>query len=606
MKPEVYQQFRNAVSQPGVYLMRDADSQVIYVGKAGSLRKRLSAYLRPPERLDPKTRVLVSKINHVETVITGSDKEALILESTLIKRYRPRYNVILKDDKRYPSLNLNRKKPFPRLKIVRRIQKDGTLYFGPFSSAGAVRQALKVVNKAFKLRKCSRRDFLSRTRPCLHYQMQNCLGPCCMDVSTVEYNQMVEEVILFLKGRTPQLIQRLRLQMQAASDALAYEQAAAIRDRIFALEKTLEKQVAVTTDFRDRDAFAAAISEQGSLVTMLVIRGGFLQGTRHFVFTSALATEDELLSASVFQYYEKAPFIPAEVLLSSRVQEVGLLESRLRQLSGRRIVLRVPQRGEKAKLMQMALENAAGKLAQINADLAANRNLLQRLQKRLQLPVLPRRIECIDNSSMGGEDAVSAMVVFEDGRPRRSLYRRYRIKSTGPDDYAYMAEVLKRRYARATDSPPPDLLMVDGGKGQLNVALAVLDEINLDMPPAVVAIAKKEPRRGVAEDRIFKAGRRNPMGFGKDYDLLLFLQQIRNEAHRTAVSFHRRRHRKSSLHSALDDVPGIGPKRKQALLNHFGGIQKIKAASLEELSGLPGMNRLAAQKVREALGASSR
>lgn len=602
MKPEISQQLKTAASRPGVYVMRDVDGEVIYVGKAGHLRKRLSAYLRPPLQLDPKTRVLVSRVDRVETVITGSEKEALLLESTLIKRHHPRYNVILKDDKRYPSLRIDRHKPFPRLRIVRRIQKDGAVYFGPFSSAGAVRQLMKMVNKTFKLRKCSRREFSSRSRPCLHYQMQQCLAPCCCDVSREEYDQIVEEVILFLKGRTPQLIRRLRKQMQAASDVLAYEKAAVIRDRIFALEKTLEKQVAVTTDFGDRDVFATAVSSRACLVTMLVIRGGFLQGSRHFVFHSALATEEELLAAGVFQYYEKVPFIPGEVLLSGEIPEAALLEDRLRQLAGRRVRLHVPRRGEKVRLVEMALENAAERLAQINQDLAANRDLLERLQKRLKLPRLPRHIECFDNSGMGAEDAVSAVVVFEDGRPRRSLHRRYRLQSPGPDDYRHMAEVLQRRYGGSTDHPLPDLLMVDGGRGQLNVAVRILTEMKPERLPAIIAIAKKDPRRGMVEDRIFQPGRANPVNFGRERDLLLFLQRIRDETHRTAVSFHRRRHRRSSLHSVLDEVPGIGPRRKQQLLSHYGSIEKIRAAPLEEMSGLPGMNRLAAQKVKEALG----
>ncbi len=582
--------------------MRDADGVVIYVGKAGQLRRRLAAYLRPARQLDPKTRVLVSRVEQVETVITAGEQEALLLESTLIKRHRPRYNVILKDDKRYPSLRIDRRKPFPRLRVVRRIQKDGAVYFGPFSSAGAVRQVVRMIDKTFRLRKCSRREFAGRTRPCLHYQMQQCLAPCCREVSRAEYDQIVEEVILFLKGRTPQLIRRLQQQMQAASEALAYEKAAVIRDRIFALQKTMEKQVAVTTDFGDRDVFAAAVSPRAGLVTMLVIRGGFLQGSRHFVFHDTLASGEELLAASVFQYYEKAPFIPGEVLLADKIREAALLEERLRRLSGRRVVLRVPQRGEKVRLVEMARENADERLAQVLADLAANRDLLERLQRRLGLPRLPRHIECFDNSSVGGEDAVSAVAVFEDGRPRKSRYRRYRMQTPGPDDYRHMAEVLRRRYAGKTHHPPPDLIMVDGGRGQLNVAARVLSEMGLAQASALIAIAKKDPRRGVDEDRIFQPGRSNPVNFGRQRDLLLFLQQIRDEAHRTAVGFHRRRHRRATLHSALDEVPGIGPKRKQLLLRHFGSIEKIRAAPLEELSGLPGMNRLAAQKLKEALG----
>ncbi len=602
MKPEVAQQIKSAPAQPGVYLMHDAAGEVLYVGKAGQLRKRLAAYLRPPRQLDPKTRVLVSRVDRVETVITASEQEALLLESTLIKRHRPRYNVILKDDKRYPSLRIDRRRSFPRLRVVRRIQKDGAVYFGPFSSAGAVRQAVKVVNKTFRLRKCSRREFGSRTRPCLHYQMQQCLAPCCREVSREEYDRIVDEVILFLKGRTPQLIARLKQEMQGASEALAYEKAAILRDRISALQKTLEKQVVVTTDFGDRDVFVAAVSPQASLITMLVIRGGFLQGSRHFVFPDALASEEELLAASVFQYYEKAPFIPGEVLLASDIGEAPLLEQRLRQLSGRRVVLKVPRRGEKVRLVAMARENAEGRLAQVLADMATHRDLLERLQQCLGLPRLPRHIECFDNSSMGGEDAVSAVVVFVDGRPRKSRYRRYRMQSPGPDDYRHMAEVLQRRYAGKTLHPTPDLIMVDGGRGQLNVAVRVLSEMGLEGATSVIAIAKKDPRRGVDEDRIFQPRRANPVNLGRQRDLLLFLQRIRDEAHRTAVGFHRRRHRRTTLHSVLDEVPGIGPRRKQLLLSHFGSVEKIRAAPLKELSGLPGMNRLAAQKVKEALG----
>ena len=588
--------------EPGVYLMRDAAGAVIYVGKARSLRKRLSSYFSGSGKPDIKTAVLIKKIADIETIVTASEKEALILESNLIKRHRPRYNVILKDDKRYPSLRLDVTHPYPRLSIVRKPKKDGALYFGPYASAHAVRQTLKIINKTFKLRKCTNREFTIRTRPCLHCQMQGCLAPCCRDVKREEYTEMVREVVLFLKGRTPDLIRKIKAEMVAAAERQDFEKAARLRDKMFALERTVEKQVAVSTDVKDRDVIACARSAELSLVTLLFVRGGFLLGSRTFNFTAPIVDDPELISAFIRQYYEKAQFIPNEILIPVFPEETTLLEEWLQAVKGTRVVLRRPRRGEKARLLAMAVQNAAKELEEHLARETDRGDLLQRLQKRLQLDRLPTRIECYDNSNLGGSAAVSSMVVFIDGEPDKNAYRRYRIRDvSGPDDYATMNEVLRRRLERDATVPPPDLLIVDGGKGQLNIALAVVADLGLKGRFDLIGIAKKDAQRGETADKIFKPARANPVNFGREADLLLFLQRIRDEAHRFAVAYHRKQRGKLALSSVLDVIPGVGKARKRALLKHFKSVRLIREASVEDLCCVKGIHRQLAQKIREHL-----
>ncbi len=577
----------------GVYLMKDADGEVIYVGKARNLKKRLGAYTKNHDRLDTKTEVLIRKIATVETIVTASEKEALILESNLIKRYRPRYNVDLKDDKRYPSLRLDIRHPFPRLSIVRRLKKDGAMYFGPYASAQAVRETLKIINKNFKIRKCSNREFKTRTRPCLHCQMQGCNAPCCQEVDAETYADMVKEVILFLKGRTPDLIQKMSKSMTAAAEEQDFERAAVLRDRIFALQRTLEKQTAVTTDLKDRDVIASAGNQGLALVTLLTVRGGFLQGSRSYPINETLSNDAEIVAAFIRQYYENASFIPKEVLVSALPDEALLVEEWLRERKGQRVRLLRPQRGEKARLLRTAMDNAEKELTEQLAIRATRVEFLQRLAKRLQLSAIPQRIECFDNSTLFGAQPVASMAVFTDGRPDKAAYRRYTIRSVKkPDDYTSMKEVLSRRLGKDDASRHlPNLIMVDGGKGQLGIALAVIAELGLHGRFDLIAIAKKDEKRGEQQDKIFLPNRANPVQFGRDTDLLLFLQHIRDEAHRFAIDFHRRRRRKQSLQSALDSIPGVGPKRKEQLLRHFKSVKKIREATVEELSGLPGISR---------------
>lgn len=601
-------------SQPaacGVYLMRDAAGKVIYVGKALNLRKRLASYLKTSEQADPKTRLLIRRIVTIETIITGTENEALILEATLIKRHRPRYNVILKDGKRYPSLYLDTHNPWPHLIIVRQTPKRPGQYFGPFSSPGAVHQTLKLIHKTFKLRKCTSRTFRKRTRPCLQHQIGACYGPCCLPVDAAMYQAMVREVVLFLKGRTPELLKQLRQDMLQAAEKEAFEEAAQIRDRIFALERVLEKQVAVTTDFRDRDALALSHRENCAVVMLLAARGGYLSGKQSFEFVEILAPETEILEGFIRQYYEKAGFIPPEILISQPLENAALLEAWLSQKASHKVHLHAPQRGEKHRLITMARQNADNALAELTSGRRHQATLLERLQQRLKLSRRPQRIECFDNSSFGGRHPVAAMVVFEAGQPLKSDYRKFHLKSVTCeerpqwDDYAAMQEVLERRFSGTNKTlPRPDLLILDGGKGQLQIALNVCQALNLTDEFDILALAKKDPRRGESQDKIYRPGRANPVTVGRDTDLLLFLARIRDEAHRFAIGFQRQSRKAPHLHSILDDLSGIGPRRKRQLLQHFGSINRLRQATIEELSALPEISPQLAASVLEALRVS--
>ena len=603
-KSDIQEQLSRTPSGPGVYLFKDIQGKIIYVGKAGQLKKRLASYFTKNKQADTKINVLVGKVAAFDVILVGSEKEALILESNLIKKHRPRYNVILKDDKRYPCLRINTRHAYPRLSIVRKIRKDGTLFFGPFTSAGAVRQTLKIVNRTFKLRKCSDREFGQRTRPCLHYQMRRCLAPCCMDVDKKTYGALIQEVVLFLNGRTPHLIKKIKKEMNRQASLERYEKAAELRDKIFALEKTLEKQISISADLKDRDVLALATSSDHVMITMLYVRGGFLLGKRQFVFEKVLAAEEEMLAGFLRQYYEQAHMIPPEILVSHDLEDAAIIEGILKESRGGKVTIYRPQRGEKRRLSLMAMENAENGLREALASSAADMALLMRLKKRLNMKHLPKRIECFDNSHLFGRAAVSGMVVFENGRPKKESYRTYRLKTaTVHDDYTAMAEVLGRRYGGPEGRDPlPDLLVVDGGKGQLNIAGDILDMLGLKNTIELIGIAKKDEKKDEVRDKIYQMGRANPVAFGRDLDSLLLLQQIRDEAHRFALQYHRKRRGKRAMRSRLDDIYGVGPKRKAMLLKHFGSVESVEMADLEVLAALPGMNRKTAKALKEGLG----
>ena len=606
-KPDPSDQLAETIKRisetPGVYIMKDADGRVIYVGKAINLHKRVASYFQRQEAHSAKTALMVTRVADIETVVTISEKEALILESNLIKRHRPRFNVVLKDDKRYPSIRIDVKQPYPRVEIVRKTPKDGAVYFGPFSSAHAVRQTVKFINKTFPLRKCSDRTMGHRTRPCIHHQMGQCLAPCFFDVDPRVYNAVVKDVMLFLKGRTPELVKRMRRQMMKASAQLDFETAATIRDRIQALEKTLERQVTVTTDFMDRDVIGVSGNTEFRIVTLMSLRRGFLQGIRHFELTQVPAEPGELVAQFVGQYYQKAHDIPVEVLVPALPENMALMEDTLSDWKNRRVRIRQPMKGEKRRLLEMAENNAANTLRERIQKASQEADILMGLKQRLHMDHLPQRIECFDNSNLAGTHPVSAMVVFMGGRPHKSAYRRFSIRTViAPDDYASMAEVLTRRYKKINATTPlPDLLLVDGGKGQLNIAISVLSELGLDGQFSVAGIAKKDTQRGETEDKIYLPNRANPVSLGRDGRLLLLLQQIRDEAHRYAITFQRKQRNRAMVGSALDRIAGVGPKRKALLFKHFGGIQKIRAATVEELSELPGINLSLAKAIKQSL-----
>jgi excinuclease ABC subunit C len=603
MSEDLMRRWEGVPLRPGVYLMKDADGRVIYVGKAGNLRKRLSSYFSRKGQKDPKTLVLIKKLAFFDTIVTETEKEALILESNLIKRYKPRYNVILKDDKRYPVLRLDLDSSYPNLSISRHMKKDGRLYFGPFSSAHAVRETLKIINKTFKLRKCGRKDVKKRERPCLNYQIGVCLAPCFFSVDDREYREIVNEVAMFLKGRTSDLIRKIQADMQSAAKKQEYEKAASLRDKLFSIKKTLEKQSIVSSDLMDRDILGIASEGYCTGIIMMTVREGFLKGTQTFLFKESLAPDAEMMESFILQYYEQDRFIPGEILVSAPIESIEAVELFLSEIKGKKVSVLCPQKGEKKRLVHMAVLNAKTSLSDQAASDSGSRRLLERLQKRLDLKRFPERIECYDNSNLGGATPVAAMVVFENANPKKSDYRKYTITQVkGPDDYASMAEIMHRRFGKNPDELNlPDLLILDGGKGQLNVAVKVLDDFGLKDAFDVAAIAKKDPLKGDLSDKVYKPFRANPIQFGKDEDLLLFLQRIRDESHRFAVSFHRWKHRGASLVSELDSIQGIGKKRKEILFKYFGSVETMRAASLEEMSALPGMNHRIAKAVLDGL-----
>ena len=594
---------RMAPTGPGVYLMKDAEEKILYIGKAISLRKRLASYFNRPRLPDPKTAALVKKIVTFETIVTATEKEALILEANLIRQHRPRYNIELKDGKRYPSLCLDLSHPYPNLTMVRKPTRRDMRYFGPFSSSRGVRETLRFVNKTFKLRKCKNREFATRRRPCLHYQMGACLAPCCLNVDPAAYREIIRAVTLFLNGRTPRLIKQLKDRMLRSAGEEDFEAAAVFRDQIFALERTLEKQVAVTTDFADRDIIGLAAGRTLTIITLMAVRGGFVIGTRHYAFDDTHVPDTALVEAFIHRCYHRSPFVPPEVLVPFPLESHTMIENWLGDIAGRRVRIHWPRRGRKKSLLNMACDNAVIELKKQTSRQTADLALLAGLQKRLRLPRLPERIECFDNSNLSGTNPVAGMVVFVRGRPYKKDYRRFRLNpSGGSDDYAAMAEVLTRRF-QSDSSPPalPDLLVIDGGKGQLNVALAVLKHLGLTGRFNVMGLAKKDEARGETEDKIYLPGRANPVATARHPEILHLLERIRNEAHRFAITFQRQRRTKKAFVSALDRVPGIGPARRRALLTQFGSVRAIAAAAVNDLAAVPGMTRPAARAVHRHL-----
>jgi len=599
----------------GVYLMHDVDGDVVYIGKTVDLRNRVRSYFHTSAQAHPKTRALVGEVADLEFIVTDTELEALILEANLIKKHRPRYNVRFKDDKRYPYIKVGLGDPYPKVTITRRIEHDGSRYFGPYTSSGAVHETLDLLRKSFPYLTCNREITGEDERPCLYYEIRRCLGPCIGAVSQSEYRAMIQGLIHFLEGRGEEVIEDLQERMASAAEDWDYEHAASLRDQLRAVQSVVRKQKVVSMAGADQDVIAFAREEDDACVQVFFIRGGKLLGREYFVLEGTREEDDrQVMAAFLKQFYEEAAYVPPEVLLPSQIDEALIIERWLRQKRGERVTLRVPHWGKKRELVQMAAENAAETLAalrvQWQADAHKQEEALAELEEALDLPRTPARIECYDISTTQGAETTGSMVVFLQGVPRKSYYRRFTIRGVeGQDDYASMAEVLQRRFRRweiaqseemlgTRDTKGwaklPDLLLVDGGKGQLTVAQEVLASFDLTETVALAALAKQH-------EELYMPGRKNPVILPRRSQGLFLVQRVRDEAHRFAVSHHRHRRRKVGLTSRLESIRGVGPARRKALLKTFGSIEAIRAATVEELAAVPRMPRQVAEAIKAKL-----
>ena len=591
---------------PGVYLFVDAGGRVIYVGKAKSLRKRVLSYFRTNGDSTTKTGRMMKRAGGLDFILTDTEQEAFILEGHLIKKHMPRYNIILRDDKQYPCLCLDVREPFPRLAIVRKIKKDGALYFGPFSSANAVRSTKKLIDRVFKLRKCRSQDLPSRNRPCLNFQMNHCLGPCAHDIAPDQYHEIVQQVRLFLEGRSHELISDLQRDMETASGNLDFEKAAGIRDQIRAIQKTVERQHVVSPRMEDQDVIGLSQKEGVYQVAILFIRRGYLTGTRNHLIKDPSASPSEVMEAFLKQHYGREAFIPKEILISEPVEDSVPIMQWLSGLAEKRVVIVNPRRGEKKTLTGIAVANAENLL--VGYAESQKEDLLSSARTLFGLARTPRRIEGLDISNFQGGLAVGTIVSFVEGDPHRAGYRNFRIRQEGIiDDYGMMAEMVERRLAKG---PLPDLFLVDGGKGHLATVRRVLDERRHanhqsadsrgqhDVPmPEVISIAKPDDPSQDPRDKIYLPGRMNPVMLKAGHPVLLLMMRIRDEAHRRAVTYHRRLREKHLTRSELDHIPGIGKEKKAQLLRYFKGIDDIAQATVEELERAPGIGRGLAEAV---------
>ena len=657
-------------TQPGCYLMKDKAGDVVYVGKAVNLRSRVGQYFQ--ER-SGDTRAFIpfleDLLSDVEVMITPSEKDAVLLENELIKKFRPRFNVKLRDDKNFISLRLSNTHPYPRLEVVRRIRKDGARYFGPFASASSIRETLSIVNRHFQLRTCTDSVMSNRRRPCLQYQIKRCPAPCVYSVPQEEYRRSVDEVALFLEGKGDELTGQLTGRMKDASGKLEFERAAQLRDQLHAIERSLEKQRTVLGDLLDQDVLGFYREGPALEIHFLFFRNGRLTGGRSFGFGKQEFPSEELLSSFLDQYYESGAFIPKELLLPVHLADAEMREVWLSEKKGERVRVHVPERGEKVRLVEMAMENARQSYEEKARSQKSQLEALTRLQSRLRLPRLPRRIECFDISTFQGQLTVGSQVVFSDGEPDKSGYRLFKVRGEAAgDDFASMFQVLTRRLKRGIEEQNlPDLLVVDGGKGQLNVARAALKEAALtlqDVPLAGLAksrvledeerfaarqgfrvvdawatragpepevpqiagdaetgaaVPQPPPRRGRSRqkgrfvksdierspERVFLPGQKNPVVLRQNTSELHLLARLRDEAHRFAITFHRKLRRERNFRSMLEEIPGIGDKRKRGLLSHFGSLRRIRAASAEEIAEVEGFNLQLAERVQRFLTAQS-
>ncbi|MCK9486877.1 MAG: excinuclease ABC subunit UvrC [Dehalococcoidia bacterium] len=614
----VLRQVQALPEKPGVYIMRDVRGDVIYIGKARRLRDRVRSYFGSSRSLEPKIRALAEQVTTLEHVVTNTEAEALHLEATLVKRHQPVFNVRLKDDKHYPYLKVDVQNAWPRVTITRRVEDDGARYFGPYASAGSVRRTLDVVNKLFPWRSCTKEITGTDPRPCLDYYIKRCIAPCTAYCTPEEYREVIDQTILFLEGRSNEVKQHLRTEMEQASDALEFERAARIRDQLTAVERVTERQQMATTTPLDADVFALARKDDEACVQAFFVRGTVVADTDSFMLDGTQdASDREILGAFAAQFYESATYVPRLVLLSAEPDDREDLEAMLRERRGTVVEVHVPERGEKRALVATAEENAREALRMHHVRWIADRDntesALTVLQEELDLPTRPERIECYDISTIQGTNTVASMVVFKHGQPANSEYRRFRIKTVeGQDDFASMREVLTRRFKRVAErrraelsgqtveieepSPwdeIPDLVIIDGGKGQLGVALDVMRDLGLrDVP--VCGLAKQQ-------EEIFVADVAESIMLPRTSEALYLVQRIRDEAHRFAITYHRKLRAKAATQSVLDTIPGIGPKRKRALMRKFGSLKALREADVDEIAATVGFTRRLAETVKRSL-----
>ena len=613
-------------AKPGVYLMRDSSGDVLYVGKAAGLRSRVSSYFASSANLPRKIVNMVGKVADYEYIVTESEQEALILECNLIKEHQPPFNARLKDDKSYPFIKIDVSEDFPQVYITRRVNKDGSRYFGPFASAGSVRRTLNLLKKLFPYRSCTKTITGNDARPCLDYHIHRCIGPCIGAVDKQEYAEVIDQVILFLEGKTNKVVGSIKRRMLDAADSLEFEKAAVLRDQLTAIEKVNEGQKVLHLTSENVDVIATAPGSREAWVEVFFIRQGKLIGRDNFLMAGTQDDEpNKILTAFVKQFYDATPYVPPRILLQHPLEEADSIVKWLREKRKGNVRLHVPQRGEKRRLVQMVAENAEQGLEQLRvkqtSDTAAMDAAMLELQEALSLPYPPKRIECYDISNIQGTNAVGSMVVFEDAKPKKAHYRRFQIKSVkGVDDYSMMREMLTRRFKRLAqsrkprelDAPgddvgpaavsnvktsgknawgiEPDLVLIDGGKGHLGAALQVFLELGInDIPLASLAKENEELFIPMMSESIMLP--RNSQG-------LYLVQRARDEAHRFAITFHRERRSKKSVQSALDLVPGIGPKRKRMLIRRFGSVRGVSSASVDEIAAVPGMTLSLARSVK--------
>lgn len=602
--------------KPGCYIMKNASGDVIYVGKAINLRSRVRSYFQERADLDRKTGKLVAQVADLEWIVVGSELEALILEMNLIKKHRPRFNVRLKDDKRYPYIKVHLASPFPKVTVTRQMIRDGSRYFGPYTSVWAVHQTLDLLRRIFPYLTCDREITGHDARPCLYYDIKLCSGPCIGAIDQVGYAQLINDLCAFLDGKTDSIVKRLQQEMAEAAEGLNFEKAAQLRDQLQSIERVVEKQKVITSEEGNSDVLAIARADNEACIQVFFIRNGRLMGREYFVMEGTEETsDDEVMGAFIKQFYTEAAVIPDRVLLPNEVEEAQIIRQWLNaRRGGSKVEFKVPRRGTSRDLVAMATENAVETLQALRTQWEADKNkqtqALMEIQQALGLPEPPNRIECYDISNTQGTASVGSMVVFEQGTPSRGLYRHFNIKSVvGPDDFASMEEVLTRRFKRwqtaqekqqvgAKPDPSfaklPDLLIVDGGKGQLGRAVNVLEQFDLRDKVPLVGLAKQQ-------EELFQPGRRDSIILPRHSQGLYLLQRIRDEAHRFAITAHRKARGKGGVASRLDAIPGVGPARRKSLLEKFGDIDGIRQASLEDLLTVKGITEEIARALQSGL-----